>query len=140
MAVNTTIGYSTTFGRGNADGPPETFTTIADVVALGNVSVSVDTIDGTSFGSTAAYREFIAGLIDAGEFSVTLNFDADGTAWSNAVTDIEARAAKNYLITWPDTTTFTFAGIPTGYDIETPLDDKMTITFNYKLTGQPTIA
>ena len=138
MAVNTTIGYGAVFQRETAT--PGTYASLAELVAFTPPNVSLETVDATHFTSPSAYREYIAGLLDGGEVEVTLNFNSDGADWSNYITDIEARAAVNYKIILADTTEIAFAAIPTGYSPEVPLDDKMTISFTYKVTGRPTVA
>ena len=138
MTVNTTIGYGAEFQRETAT--PGTYASVSELIALTPPNVSLETVDATHFESPDAYREYIAGLLDGGEVEVTLNFDPDGSDWADYISDIEARAAVNYKIILADTTAITLAAIPTGYTPEIPLDDKMTITFTYKVTGKPTVA
>lgn len=136
MAVD--IGHGAAFKRGNADGPPETFTAIGAVVSISGPGMSKDTVDVSTLASTARYREFISGMRDSGKITIECNFDPGDSDMDNALTDFEADAARSYQIAWADGSTFGFEGILTGWEPGTPLDDKMTMSLTYKLTGQPT--
>ena len=138
MAVNTSIGHGSTFARGNADGPPETYTDIGEVISISGPSLSRDVVDATHMGSTEKWREFIAGLKDGGEVTIECNFDPDGTDVTNWLSDINTDSERTYQITFPDTTEWLFEGIMTALEVSDPLDDKMTATATYKVTGKPT--
>lgn len=136
------IGHGTLFKRGNADGPPETFTTVAGVHdTISGPSLSKDTVDATHFASTDRYREFLSSLRDGGEVSLPVFWDPNDTgsasAIANALTDFNADTARTYQILFTDGSDWTFEGILTGIGQETPLDDKMTMALTYKVTGKP---
>lgn len=133
-------GYGTQFLRGNEDGPPETFTAIAEVTNISGISQEKETIEVTHLESPSKYREFISGLRDAGEVTIDLNFIPDGTSFANLKTDFEADVARSYQIIWPDTasTTVTFEGHVTALPPEAPVDDKLSISVTFKVTGVPT--
>lgn len=136
MAVD--IGHGASFRRGNADGPPETYTAIAPVVSISGPGMSKDAIDVSHLASTARYREFISGMRDGGEVSIEIRFDPGDSDVDNALTDFEADTARSYRISWADGSTFDFEGILTGWTPETPFDDAMSMSLTYKVTGQPT--
>lgn len=136
--TNAAIGYGTEFKRGNGGTPTETFAAIAEVTAINGFSLSKDTVDVTHMTSPSRFREFLSALRDAGEITVEVNFDPDGTDVGNAFTDYQADVSRNYQIVWADTSDFEFAGICTGIETGAPVDDKMSATFTYKVTGKPT--
>lgn len=138
MATNAAIGFGTAFKRGDG-ADPEVFTAIAEVTAINGFAMSKDTVDASHMTSTNRYREFISGLRDAGEVSIEINFDPDGTDIANAFTDFNANVARNYQIVWADTSEFEFSGICTGVETGAPVDDKMSATLTYKITGQPAL-
>jgi len=129
--------FGTTLGMGNGDGPPETFTDVADVTNIDVLDVDVDKIDMTSHGSTGGWREFEAGLKDAGELSMDLNYDPSvhGTLFS------AIGVTKNWKIVLTDSgaATVTFAGFISGFKAAAPYDDKLSGTFTLKVTGAVTI-
>ncbi len=129
--------FGTTLGMGNADGPPETFTAVADITSIDVLDVSVDNIDMTTHGSTGGWREFEASLKDGGEISADINYDPSihGTLWSALGTE------KNWQITLTDSgaATVTFAAFINGFKATAPYDDKLGATITLKVTGAVTI-
>lgn len=136
--TSATIGYGTQFKRGDGASPTEAFTAIGEVSAINGFSMSKDTADVTHMASTSRYREFVSGLRDAGEVSIDVNYIPGGTDIDNAFTDYDANTSRNYQIVWADGTEFEFAGICTSIATNEPIDDKMSATFTYKITGVPT--
>ncbi len=144
MTSSATIGFGTLFKRGDGGGT-ETFATVAEVVSISGPSLSMDTVDVTHMESTGTYREFIPGLKDGGEVSVTLNFlpaDATQNATAGILKDYNDRVLRNFQIVFPDSgnTTWTIAGYVTAFEAETPLEDKMTASVTIKVSGEPTLA
>ncbi len=137
MSTAAAIGHGTSFGRGDG-ASPEVFTNIGEITGVSGPGLSRDTIDVTDVDSTDRWREFIGGLKDAGEVSLEINWDPNASPdVSNFLTDINANAARNYKLTFPDTTAWTFSALMTGLEVEDPHDDKMTASVTYKLVGKP---
>jgi predicted secreted protein len=115
-----------------------TFTTIAGVTELSGPSLSLNTIESTDMDSTGGYREFVGGLIDGGEVSVTINYD-NHTTHRSLLQDLTTRAVRTFRITIPTTpaTVWTFTALVSGFTPSTPVDDKSTASITLKLTGQP---
>ena len=57
-------------------------TTIANIISIAGPNQTRDPIDISTFDSTSAFREFIPGMLDPGEYTLELNYDgsASGTA------------------------------------------------------------
>jgi hypothetical protein len=86
---------------------------------------------GTALGGTAEFggHTFMPGdLADPGEITATFHFDPDLTPPINS-------AAAAITITWPETGTFIGSGFCTSFEINDPLEDVMTCTCTYKMTG-----
>jgi hypothetical protein len=114
---------------------------IADVVSISAPSVSAATLDTTNLASI--HRTFIAGTIDSGEMSVEIMYDPMSDtdledAWDN--TAITAPAAAAAVITFSDSATFTFQAIMTGFSANIAIDDKVTASLTFKITGAVTVA
>ena len=125
-------------------GGPEVFTTVAEVTDISGPSMTLDPIDVTSHDSTAAYREFIGGLLDAGEVTLTINYvPTAGThdATTGLIADMVARVVRNFQLVFPDsgTTTWSFAALITAFEPAEPIDDKLAADVTLKLSGQPTL-
>src|SRR5690348_8084844 len=92
--------FGTTWSIGNDDGPPETFTPVADVVNIDIVDVKAETIDVSSHDSPGGWREFVSGpLKDGGELSMEINYDPaeHGTLFATI------GVTRNMKIVLPDT-------------------------------------
>lgn len=140
MSTSATIGYGTLFKSGNG-ASPEVFTTLAEVTNITPPGWSRDTVDATHELSPGAHREFIAGLADAGEVSIDINFVPGGTA--QAALEAEkaltgSSALINRQIIFPGGSYVTFAAIMTGYEPDAPIDDKLSATVTLKVSGVPT--
>lgn len=136
------IGHGMKLGVGDA-ASPEVFTNIAEVLSI-NFSASRDTVDASNTDSTDGYREFIAGLNDGGEISIEANFlpgDATQNYTNGAASDIDNSTARNYKITWPDgsSTTLLFTGFLTALEYSASVEDRMTASMTFKVTGKPTL-
>ena len=137
-ASNGLIGFGTTLLKGNADGPPETFTALGvEVTNLSAPNMSRNAVDVTHSASPSSTREFIAGLIDSGEFSVDINFIP---ATSDVVITAIQAARATWQILFPNDIAWTFEAFCTGYNPTAPLDDKMTASVTFKISGLPTIS
>lgn len=138
MTTEASIGYGTLFKIGDA-GSPEVFTAVAEVTSITPPGMSRDAIDATHMESPDKFREFIAGLIDGGEVSFDLNFVPGGASTTLLLAELEAPPGNKQVV-FATGEIFSFVGFCTGFEPEAPVDDKMTATATYKVTGKPTLA
>ena len=141
MATSARIGYQTLFKTGNG-ASPEVFATLAEVTGITPPAMARDTVDASHEESPGAWREFIAGLKDGGEVSLDLNFVPGGSASLSLTGELDLDgplAVKNRQIVFPDGSYFSFAGILTGFEPDAPIDDKMSASVTFKVTGKPTL-
>lgn len=141
MSTNATIGFGTLFKTGNG-AVPEIFTTLAEVTNITPPAMARDTVDVTHELSPEAWREFIAGLKDGGEVSVEMNFvpgQSDAAALMAELALSGSAALKNRQIVFPDGSVFAFAAILTAYEPDAPIDDKMSASVTFKVSGKPTL-
>lgn len=133
MAGN--FGYGTALKLGSTE--------IANLTSISGPSYEAETIDVTAHDSADDYfRDFIAGLRDAGEVSFEGNFDPDGATHKSAsggvLYELEQGTAGSWSIVWPDTTTVAFTGIVTSFEPDAPFDDKLGFSATIKISGKPT--
>jgi hypothetical protein len=128
------IGYGTTFSIGS--GSPLTYTAVAQVTSVTPPNYARDAIEATHMTSPGSYREFIPGLMDAGEATIELNYIASATDTLIAALDA---GVGNFRITFPNGVDWNFTAIVTAYAVTAPLADKMTATATFKVTGEPTL-
>ena len=117
---------------------------VASLKNINGIEITADTYEKTTHQSTAAFKEWAAGLLDAGEVSVEGFFsNADTTGQQAMLVDQTARAAKTGIITFPSAvgTTWTFSGVITSVKIgDAPLADGIPFSAKIKVSGQPTLA
>lgn len=136
MATEASIGYGTKFRLASPEAPA-VFTALAEITSVSPPPMTRDIIDATHMESPDRWREFIAGLKDGGEISLDLNFVPGGA------TDARLRDAQTELepspveIEFPNGSVWGFNAFCTGYEPESPVDDKMTATATFKVTGAP---
>lgn len=117
---------------------------IANLTAINGIELSMDTIETTSHQSANNYKEFIGGLLDAGEVSIEGNFEyTDTTGQVAMMTDMNARTSRTAVITFPAATgsTWTFTGLVTGLKVgDAGLDGAIPFSARIKPSGKPTFA
>jgi len=139
--VGETIGWGAEFQLHNG-------TSLIELVGVFELTVpneQADDVEITNFKSAGKKREYIQGLIETGEGTMSMNY-VPGSA-----TDTLCQAAKSagdtraYKIVIPDA-----AGDPAweidgfcyvkGYERGIPVDDRITATLTVKFTGDTTEA
>ena len=134
IGLGTTIGYEATPGGA-------VYTTLGEVFDFSGTSSSLDTVDVTDFSHTDGHRRFIAGLIDAGEITFTLNFDPALTVYGALDTLYKARVERKWKFTYAGSTVNTVVNaICTGLGRAVPIDDRMSVEVSLKVTGTMTEA
>ncbi len=131
--------YGTVFKRGDGGGP-EVFAAIGNVASVSGPSTSRNTIDVTAHDSPDGWMEFVGGLKDGGEVSLEVHYDP--AKHDTLVDDYDDDDPRNYQVVFPDTgsTTWAFAGVMSGFEVEAPVDDKLAATITFKVSGKPTIS
>lgn len=137
-ATEASTGFGVLLKVGDGGSPTEAFTTIDGEFRLSQPpGYSRDAIDASHTASPDQFREYIAGMMDAGEVQGELNFVP---AVSDAIVALIVAGKQNYQILFPGVATWTFAAICTNYQVSTPFDDKMTASVTFKVSGKPTLA
>lgn len=133
-------GYGATFGRED-DTTSGTYNAISEVVSITPPQLSRETVDVTHLNSADEYREFIAGIKDGGEISITMAYlgTANGTEQEKLYGDFESGDVINYQISYPDSATWEAACIVTGIaPAELSNEERITDAVTLKVTGKPT--
>ncbi len=98
-ATQAIIGWGSILYR---EGPPETFVQITEVAAFQPPQESADEVEVTHFESPGRRKEFIQGLIDAGEATATINYNPGvHELHDTLVEDFEAGSVLNWRFTLP---------------------------------------
>jgi len=113
---------------------------VGELTSISPPNLTADAIDVTSHGSTSAYREFVVGLIDGGEFSVEGNHIAADTGQQQILTHIAARASAAMTIVYPDDSDWDVMAVCTAYSAaDAPVDGKLAFSATFKITGVPSL-
>lgn len=119
-------------------------TAIAYVQNISGPGLAADTEDVTTHDSTGAWEEHVVTILRSGEVSLDLEFDPTAATHKHAsgglLYDLTSRASQTYSIVFPDTTTWSFSALVTGFEPSAPHDGALTAAVKLKLTGQPTLA
>jgi predicted secreted protein len=120
------------------------YSLVANVSDLSGPSRSREAIEVTAHDSPNQYREFVKGLKDGGEVTITINYDPGNSTHSALDADFEEDDPRNYrIIVLPgdaDEHTWTFSGLITSIGDEFPVDDRMEREVTFKISGKPTLA
>jgi predicted secreted protein len=123
---------------------PEVFTALGLIKELGGPSLTANAIDVTTHNSASAFKEFIIGLKDGGEISVTLIFDKEDTAHLALLnTTFENRAVRNFQVSpagYSPAIKWAFAAVVTKLDFKYPKDGDQTADITLKVTSKPTLS
>lgn len=133
MAASAAInGFGAVFAYESA---PATYTALAEVLSVTPPSISVETVDVTHMGSDDGFREYKAGRRDGGEVTVNMNYvEASATLLQTLV----LAGYETFRITFPDSSTYVFSGIPTAFSFDdVVIDDKVAMSLTIKVSGKP---
>ncbi len=106
-------GRKTKFYREGAT--PDTFEEIAQIASITPPQAEREIVEVDELDPPGEVRKKLAGLIDAGEVSVILNFDPTVQGHLDLEEDFKAGEAKKYRIELPNTYGWTFSAICTAY-------------------------
>lgn len=128
------IGYGVTLETTTSTGTMS----IAYIRSISGPNSDINDVDTTTLDTTGGCRTFIAGLIDAGEVTCELAYDPSVESHKTLGTRFKARTAHTYTITDPSTTSGSaFTGYIKSMSREIPLDDMITCSVGFKVSGNP---
>lgn len=134
MTTTAQIGSQTLLRRGDGNSP-EAFTTVYEVVSIGNVGQENDLIEATHMQSTN--KEFIYGLSDGLEIPVVVNYKPADSTHAGLITDNRSKVVRNFKLTMPSGlggTSFTFSAIVKGWNLAFMPNEVVHASFTLKVT------
>jgi len=126
--MTTYIGKTTTIADSSGNN-------IANVDAIGDLSLTADEIEDTVYG-TGGWKTFVQGLKDAGTFDLTVNYGKDTSGNTRLTRAFVSGDSEQYTITFPDSSTLTFTAFVSGIGIAVPKDEKVQRTFTMRIDGK----
>lgn len=134
-----TIGHKTRFLRGDG-AEVEIFVATAEVLEIGDITITRETVEDTTFDNDDGYETFVGALKNGGEFTLKVKYKKGSVNADAFVADVEIDDPVNYQIIWPDAgaTQLDFSGLITSVGIATPQKENITQSFTFKVSGKPT--
>ncbi len=141
---NANFAQGTLLKLGDGATPVEGFTTIAEVTDIGGPSLALEIADVTNHSSLEGWREKIGTLLDAGEVSLSINYQPTHSTHNNTtglIRDLRARTKRNFQLIFTDAglTTWLFTALVTGFEPGEPIDGQLTADITLTITGKPTL-
>ena len=125
--MTTYIGKTTTIADSSGN--------IANVDAIGDLSLTADEIEDTVYGA-GGWKTFVQGLKDAGTFDLTVNYNKDMSENTRLTQAFVSGGSAQYTITFPDSSTLIFTAFVSGIGIAVPKDEKVQRTFTMRIDGK----
>lgn len=115
---------------------------VAELTEIGGMELSADTIEVTTLDSKDGYREFMQGLKDAGEVSLTGFFNPTEEKGQKELYDLfESGELSKFEIQFPESlgAKWEFAGVVTSITTSAPLEDNIPFEAAIKVSGKPSL-
>lgn len=119
-----TTGLETPFGA---------YDMIGEAIDAKPIGYSVTQTETSHLYSPLAHKEFIPGYVDAGEFTLSMNWETVGFEW---VRDLLANRTMLYIIVvLPSLVSYYSFGFFSALGLDTPFDDRIKADVTFKKTG-----
>lgn len=114
-----------------------TWTTIAQLTDVNGPTRTKGVWDATTKDSSARWRDFLSGLRDGGEVTVSILYDPSSTTHLQLIADFAADVSASYRVAYADGSTYgdSFAAIVTGFQPTGPMDGLLSADVTLKVTG-----
>ena len=133
MTSAAVLGYNVDFSIYNGSA----YVQVAEVTNITWPGYKRDAIEVTYMDSASQFREYIAGLMDAGEVSVEINWVPSAT---DPILAAMTAGVGQFKIQYNGGVNIVFKAVVTGWSTQSPLGEKLSGTATFKLTGVPTWA
>jgi predicted secreted protein len=135
--ANKYAAYGAIIEIGGPASDTASYNAVDGVTSLGIPSDSADEIDVTSHDSAGGRKEYINGLIDSEDLSITLFYDA-ADAQHEELRAAAGGVAQHVKVTISgpaSNTIHTFSALVKSFAIELPHDGPITATVGFRRTG-----
>ncbi len=131
---NATYGMGTVFKIG--------VSAIGELTEIEGISMSAETVDITTLSSSNGYREFVQGLKDGGEVTMSGFFYPADAGQTALIAAFEGGTTDTYTITFPTGIgkEWIFSGIITAITTGVTMEDPVTFECTIKVTGKPSLS
>lgn len=130
------IGHDFAFERSDGNGG---FAAIGEIRVPNLPALSRDAVERTHTKSENRWREYIGGLLNAAEFSLTLVYDPADVAMGLLMADLAVPDPQDYRGVLPDGTIWAFKALVTEIGPSIPNDNLLEVEVSFQPSGKPTI-
>lgn len=110
---------------------------VAYVRDISGPGLSLDALEDTVHGSANGYREFTGGLLDAGEVTLDLFWDAANNSHDVLLNLMLNRQESIFKLTYPDSTQDNFRAFVTAFPPAAPVDGMLSASATLRINGFP---
>jgi hypothetical protein len=132
---NADLGYNTRFAIEDSPGSG-VFVELAEVYSVTPPEPTINNVDATHYQSPGRSKEYIAGLTDNGTAQAEMNFVPNSATDQRLETLRGSGVVLAMRITYPNGVTVTFSGFLASYAKAIPVEERMTATAGFRVSGQ----
>lgn len=141
MSTKATLGIGTILEYETVPGAsPIAYTKVDEVLDVPPLANTREFVEATNQDSTSYTKEYIAGLIDAEQFSVDANYIAGNASQQAVLTMFQAGTKRKWRVrpSGSPAEVFTFDAIVAAWTPSFPVQGKKLLSFTLRRTG-PTV-
>lgn len=139
MTAIAKLGFGTLIKIGNGDGPPETFTTVGNIVSLKPPGKKTAVVDRTTMQSPNAVKQKLGAIKEWEKTTCKVYFDPADAGHAAVIAAISQ--TKDLQILFPDGHTWTFAAVIESFEPgEVTKEGLIEATFQFDVDGDVTFA
>lgn len=118
---------------------------VAEVKSIDGPQLAAEAVEATHLKSKNGFREYVGGIKDGGEITLTINFimsNATHGAGAGILADWNADAVMptvTWDLVWPNGSVWTFPAIQTGWSSGAEVDGILEAEITLQVAGAPTI-
>lgn len=113
------------------------YVTVAYVRDISGPNLSLDALEDTAHDTSGAARGFLGGLLDAGEVTLDLAWDAANSSHDVLLNLLINRQGSIFQLVWPDTSQDNFRAFVTAFEPSAPVDNLLTANVTLRLNSFP---
>lgn len=134
------LGYGVSLKVGATTAATEATVVLGGLTNIPPPPFSRDSVDVTNQSSPDMTKEYIPGLIDPGEISMELNWEPGNATDVVLLAMLGENAPRVFEQAYSQVTPAricTFNAFLTNYEPGVPIDDRMTASVTFRVTGKP---
>lgn len=113
---------------------------IAQIQDIEGPDLSTDTDEITNHSSPDHTEEFLVTIKRVGEITFPLVFNSALASHDAFFAAWEDRSLDDYVMTYPDTSSWTFTAYVTGFSMSAPVDGHLSADVTLRMSTAPTFA